>query len=234
MIYVNIRTELLYDCSLYLAIHMPFIVFWLLPAIFDKHLRLICIRERNSCAIQFYFEANHIGGYFHQSYVIFTELRSHIYDMVMSITLIKMSLFDTLSGESEGIRKTMYEVTIRKSFSAAHALKEIGGLCEALHGHNFMVEISVSGNRLNREDLLIDFRVLKGWIHETLTELDHKHLNALGYFQEVNPSSEQIAKLIHHRLAPKASDLNLRVSRVTVWESDDARVSYEDNGDAGQ
>lgn len=40
----------------------------------------------------------------------------------------------------------MYEVTIRKSFSAAHILKEIGGKCEDLHGHNFVVEVTVRVN----------------------------------------------------------------------------------------
>lgn len=124
----------------------------------------------------------------------------------------------------------MYEVTIRKAFSAAHALKEIGGQCEDLHGHNFMVEVSVAGDRLNREDLLIDFRILKQWINEIFAGLDHKHLNSIEYFRDINPSSERIARLIHDQLAPRASEINLRVSRITVWESDDARVSYEDNG----
>ena len=44
----------------------------------------------------------------------------------------------------------MYEVTIKKTFSAAHILKEIGGRCEELHGHNFLVEVSVSAPELNK------------------------------------------------------------------------------------
>ncbi len=39
----------------------------------------------------------------------------------------------------------MYEVTIIKSFSAAHVLAEIGGKCEELHGHNFKVEADCGG-----------------------------------------------------------------------------------------
>jgi 6-pyruvoyltetrahydropterin/6-carboxytetrahydropterin synthase len=126
----------------------------------------------------------------------------------------------------------MYEVTIRKSISAAHALKDIGGQCEDLHGHNFIVEVSVAGDRLNREDLLIDFRVLKGWINGVFAEVDHKYLNELECFQGINPSSERLAKLIHDSIAPHASALNLRVSRITVWESDDARVTYDDHGES--
>ena len=124
---------------------------------------------------------------------------------------------------------TMYEVTIRKTFSAAHVLREADGSLEELHGHNFAAEISVTGERLNREDLLIDFRILKGWINETIARLDHKHLNNLEAFNKSNPSSELVAKLIFDAIAPKAAALNLCISRVTIWESEDARVTYEES-----
>ena len=122
----------------------------------------------------------------------------------------------------------MYEVTIKKSFSAAHVLKEIGGKCEDLHGHNFLVEVSVAGVALNGEDLLIDFRDLKKWINEILDHLDHKYLNEVADFKAINPSSERVAKFIYDRLMKKIQPLNLglMVSRVTVWESDNARVTY--------
>ena len=120
----------------------------------------------------------------------------------------------------------MYEVTIKKSFSAAHILKEIGGKCEELHGHNFTVEVTVAAPSLNSEDLLIDFRVLKGWTNEILDGLDHKYLNEIDCFREMNPSSEQIARYIYDRLAEKVASLNLSLARVTVWESENARVSY--------
>ncbi len=122
----------------------------------------------------------------------------------------------------------MYEVTIKKSFSAAHVLKEIGGKCEDLHGHNFLVEVTVAGNALNEDDLLIDFRDLKKWNNEILDHLDHKYLNEVEVFKDINPSSERIARYIYDRLMKKFQTLNLvlTVSRVTVWESDNARVTY--------
>ncbi len=120
----------------------------------------------------------------------------------------------------------MYEVTIKKTFSAAHILKEIGGRCEELHGHNFLVEVSVSAPELNKEGLLIDFRVLKKWTHDILEALDHKYLNEVDYFKDINPSSEQVARLIYDRIAEKAIPEGYAVSRVTVWESENARVSY--------
>ena len=120
----------------------------------------------------------------------------------------------------------MYEVTIKKSFSAAHVLREIGGKCEDLHGHNFMVEVTVRGESLNAEDILIDFRVLKQWTNEILERLDHKYLNDIDLFRNINPSSERIARYIHDQLADQIKSLHLNVARVTVWESENARVAY--------
>ena len=120
----------------------------------------------------------------------------------------------------------MFRVTITKSFSAAHVLKEIGGKCEELHGHNFKVEVSVSSKKLNSEGILIDFRVLKGWTMEILEDLDHKYLNDLPQFKGVNPSSEIVAKHIFDRLSVKALPLKIKVDEVVVWESDNARVAY--------
>jgi 6-pyruvoyltetrahydropterin/6-carboxytetrahydropterin synthase len=122
----------------------------------------------------------------------------------------------------------MYEVTIKKSFSAAHLLKEIGGKCEELHGHNFLVEVSVAAESLNSEDLLIDFRVVKRWTDEVLEQLDHKYLNEIEYFKNknINPSSEQIARFLYERISEKSRQTKVTLSRVTVWESDNSRVSY--------
>ena len=38
----------------------------------------------------------------------------------------------------------MYEVIVRDHFSAAHQLRNYGGMCENLHGHNWKIEVIVS------------------------------------------------------------------------------------------
>jgi 6-pyruvoyltetrahydropterin/6-carboxytetrahydropterin synthase len=120
----------------------------------------------------------------------------------------------------------MFEVTIRKTFAAAHQLRDIGGKCEELHGHNFTVEVAAGAENLNNEGLLLDFRLLKRWTNEILEELDHKYLNELPFFKGLNPSSEVIARFLFERLTEKGKAANTPITRVTVWESEDARVSY--------
>jgi len=120
----------------------------------------------------------------------------------------------------------MYEATIRRSFSAAHSLKEIGGKCEKLHGHNFVIEISVASTTLNNEGLVMDFRTVKNWADQTLGELDHSYLNDVPAFRDKNPSAENIAHYIFHCMEEKAATGGIHVTRVTVWESESAKVTY--------
>ena len=120
----------------------------------------------------------------------------------------------------------MYEVTIIKSFSAAHLLAQIGGKCEELHGHNFKVEVTVAAPSLSESGLLIDFRVVKKWLTEILDKMDHKHLNELPYFSGINPSAENIAKYIYGEMKLKSEQAEVEVARVKVWESENAVVTY--------
>jgi 6-pyruvoyltetrahydropterin/6-carboxytetrahydropterin synthase len=124
----------------------------------------------------------------------------------------------------------VYEVTIRREFSAAHTLMEIGGACEKLHGHNFTVEVSICSFELADAGILIDFRILKQWTEEILKELDHKYLNDINYFKDTSPSSENIARYIYDRISGKIKESYLYVSHVTVWESENARATYYGNG----
>jgi 6-pyruvoyltetrahydropterin/6-carboxytetrahydropterin synthase len=120
----------------------------------------------------------------------------------------------------------MFEVTIIKSFSAAHLLSEIGGKCEELHGHNFKVEITVAAKKLNSNGLLVDFRFLKKILSEILEEVDHKHLNSLISFAGINPSAENIAKYIFEKMDLKVKTAGVNMVRVKIWESENAAVTY--------
>ncbi len=72
---------------------------------------------------------------------------------------------------------------------------------------------------------MVDFRDVKKWLAEILEELDHSCLNELPCFSGINPSSENIANLIYERISGKLPR-GLSMLKVTVWESDNARVSY--------
>ncbi len=122
----------------------------------------------------------------------------------------------------------MYEITVRKTFSAAHTLN-IGGKREDLHGHNFRVEATVASEELNADGLVLDFRVLKEWVNEILVDLDHTFLNNLPPFSNISPTAENIARFIYNKLEKNTVPMDLKVSRVAVWESENSKAVYTKN-----
>jgi 6-pyruvoyltetrahydropterin/6-carboxytetrahydropterin synthase len=119
----------------------------------------------------------------------------------------------------------MFELKILTHFAAAHQLQMVAKKCENLHGHNWKVEVCVAGERLNEAGVLIDFGELKVHVKAIIDTLDHKFLNELNLFPGP-PSSENIAVYIAEALQEKLSGTELRVRRVTTWESDDACATY--------
>ena len=120
----------------------------------------------------------------------------------------------------------MYHVTIQTHFSAAHYLRKYHGRCENLHGHNWKIEVTVCSDKLDEAGMALDFSVLKGKTKEILKQLDHKHLNEIAPFTDINPSSENIAAYLFNLLAEEVKDFPVTLTGVTVWESDTSKASY--------
>jgi len=120
----------------------------------------------------------------------------------------------------------MYEITVFSHFSSAHRLRYLHGKCEELHGHNWKVEASVVSDRLNKEGVVIDFKVLKQKVEKVVKPLDHTYLNNLPYFSGKEPSSENIAKVIFDKLKAELKGHHAILKRVTAWESETACVTY--------
>ena len=120
----------------------------------------------------------------------------------------------------------MYELKVVTKFAAAHQLAMVGEKCENLHGHNWKIEVYVAGDHTDAAGVLLDFGVIKKHVRDIMSMLDHKYLNDLEFFQQNQPSSENIAYFVATELQKRISDQSVRVSRVTAWESDDASATY--------
>lgn len=124
----------------------------------------------------------------------------------------------------------MFELKVKTRFAGAHQLTMVGQKCENLHGHNWHVEVCVKGNGLNPAGVLVDFGEIKKAVRSVIKgELDHKFLNELEMFENMQPSSERIAVYIAERVQEMLDQdvkEDVRVSRVMAWESDDACATY--------
>ena len=120
----------------------------------------------------------------------------------------------------------MYELKVVTKFAAAHQLTMVGAKCENMHGHNWKIEVHVTGEKLDEGGVVMDFGVIKKHVRNIMSQLDHKYLNELEFFQHSQPSSENIAWFVAHELQQRIDHPSVKVSRVTAWESDDASATY--------
>ena len=120
----------------------------------------------------------------------------------------------------------MFELTIMAEFEAAHNLCNYQGKCSRLHGHNWKVEVTVRGDKLDEIGMVIDFTVLKAEVKKIVDRLDHYYLNELATFQKQNPTAEHIAKYIYEELVDPLHKHEVVLYQVKIWESARSAVAY--------
>jgi 6-pyruvoyltetrahydropterin/6-carboxytetrahydropterin synthase len=105
----------------------------------------------------------------------------------------------------------------RAHFNAAHRLfrkdwsdeknKEVFGLCSNpnYHGHNYNLEVKVTGETDVQTGYVVDLKILKDLIEsEVMEPFDHKNLNEdTEEFKTLNPTAENIARVIYDKIRSK-------------------------------
>ncbi len=132
---------------------------------------------------------------------------------------------------------SVYRVTRQIEFCYGHRLLDYEGKCRHLHGHNGLAVIALEGGSLDRRGMLVDFGDIKQSVQRWIDEnLDHnmllRHddpilpfLQAQGervYVMDVNPTAENIARLIFER----TEAAGLPVIEVLLWETPNCNAAY--------
>jgi len=133
----------------------------------------------------------------------------------------------------------MRTTMVRKAhFNAAHKLhnnnwsdeknRNVFGLCNSpnYHGHNYNMEVYVSGEVDPETGYLFDLKLLKDIIKEEVEDrYDHKNLNLdVDDYKDIQPSTENIAFKIHELLSKRIDD-KYKI-RVHLWETERNGVVY--------
>lgn len=131
----------------------------------------------------------------------------------------------------------MYRVTKEIWFCYGHRLLNYSGKCAHLHGHNGKAVITVEAEALDQLGMVVDFSLMKKvigqWIDSTLdhTMLLHRddpvvpdlvRLKEKHFLMDVNPTAENIAKLIYDH----AIEAGFPVAEVTLWETENSFATY--------
>ena len=125
----------------------------------------------------------------------------------------------------------MYQVTVEDTFAAGHYLRNYRGKCENPHGHNYKVRITLQGKELDKAGLLLDFKELKLVMKPVIDRLDHRMINEIAPFTELNPSAENLARYFFdetNRALATSTDGRVSVKDVTIYETDTTTASYSE------
>lgn len=94
----------------------------------------------------------------------------------------------------------MFKISVERHFRASHQLTLPDGSKEPVHHHDWVVTADVSSERLNNIGIVMDFHALQAMIDKTVAGFNNKALESIGYFQQNNPSAENVAKYIYEKL----------------------------------
>ena len=122
----------------------------------------------------------------------------------------------------------MFEICVRKFFSASHTLDGYAGDCGRVHGHNWEVLATLKSSELSEIGLVMDFREVKKILGVIIEGLDHIHLNNHHAFSTggLNPSTENIAKYIYREMKSQIKIPGVKLEKIMVGESRDCWSSY--------
>ncbi|TWT41667.1 6-carboxy-5,6,7,8-tetrahydropterin synthase [Phycisphaerae bacterium RAS1] len=134
----------------------------------------------------------------------------------------------------------MVLLTQQFEFSAAHRLhcgdlsdsenRAVFGKCNnpSGHGHNYLLEVTVAGRPDERTGAVLPLPQFEEMVKQRVIDrLDHTHLNLdTAEFRDVNPSVENIARVIWGMLAPHVAP-PARLACVRVYETPKTWAEYE-------
>lgn len=94
------------------------------------------------------------------------------------------------------------------------------------HGHNYVLEVTVEGEPDRVTGMVIDLKNLKDILEEQIVSpMDHRFLNAeVKPFDEIVPTTENIARLIWQRLSPVLNTPETVLAKVRLYETSDLYV----------
>ena len=126
------------------------------------------------------------------------------------------------------------------NFSASHTLRndslseteneKLFGKCNSFHGHNYYLEITIKGEVDPVSGYVMDLKKLKGILHERIIEkVDHKYLNEVDLFKNVNPTMENMAVIFWNELKDILKGDLYELYSVKLFETEKNSVIYKGN-----
>lgn len=112
-----------------------------------------------------------------------------------------------------------YSIWKEITIAAGHHIPGHPGKCRHLHGHNYRVRVELAAERLDELGMVVDFSVIKQALAEVVGVYDHRVINDIPPFDELNPTAELLSEHVCRGLQERLDDERVRVAGVEVWEN---------------
>ena len=141
----------------------------------------------------------------------------------------------------------MISVTKIFRFEMGHAIDEYEGMCRFIHGHSYVLHVTVAGQEVSHSPIappgfIIDFKVLKQLVNEkVIHRLDHALVLSESYLKKhpgagednqnliiwpYEPSAENILYFIREALHKGLPD-GYKLLKLKLWETSESYAAWE-------
>ena len=121
----------------------------------------------------------------------------------------------------------MFTISVERHFQASHQLTMPDGSKEPVHDHDWVVTVILSSEKLNNMGIVMDFQALKALIDKIIAGFNNKPLKSIGYFQQNNPSAENVAKYIYDKLLTKLPE-GVKLQNIRVVEEPGCSATFRE------
>ena len=128
-------------------------------------------------------------------------------------------------------------ITRRERFSSAHKLQntnlseldneKIFGKCNGLHGHNYELFVTISGDIKPHSGFIVDLKDLKKIIQEKIIDkLDHNYINDVDFMQDKISTTENLCIQIWNELKEPIELLGAKIYKIKITETENNYFEY--------
>lgn len=144
------------------------------------------------------------------------------------------------------MKAASYSIVRRFQFCAGHRVYNHESKCAHPHGHNYVAFITIQskgGKELDDLGRVIDFSVVKevvgkwiddNWDHGFIYYKNDIEMEKLfrnnsykSYAMELNPTAENMARVLQLAASDELAYANLECTRVELWETENCKAIYD-------
>lgn len=135
----------------------------------------------------------------------------------------------------------MLSITKIFTFETAHRISSYLGTCQHIHGHSYKLHVTITGEEVGEDDMLLDFKILKQIVKDVIVDpIDHAIMlkrnevneRDFGKMEEKifwmasEPTAERMLEWMANQLQQKLPN-QIHLKRLRLFETENSFAEWE-------